>query len=76
MQLRIGGDAGFNVLAAIDTTDPLAEMKVRAVAHRVVGPLPSRADDNAHVDFPRFTEQVASHYSAAVLDTLLAQLPA
>ena len=35
-----------------------------------------RADDNAHVDFPRFTEQVASHYSAAVLDTLLAQLPA
>lgn len=47
VQLRIGGAEGFNVLAAIDTADPLAEMKVRAVAHRVVGPLPARADDNA-----------------------------
>lgn len=47
VQLRVGAGAGFNVLAAIDTADPLAEMKVRAVAQRVVGPLPSRADDNA-----------------------------
>ena len=27
-----------------------------------------RADDAAHVDFPRFTDQVASRYSAAVLN--------
>ena len=30
-----------------------------------------RADDDAHVDFPRFVEQVASHYSVAVLDRWL-----
>ncbi|MBX9700463.1 MAG: type IV secretory system conjugative DNA transfer family protein, partial [Acetobacteraceae bacterium] len=47
VQLRVGDGSGFNVLAAIDTDEPLAEMKVRAVAQRVVGPLPSRADDNA-----------------------------
>ena len=31
-----------------------------------------RADDAAHVDFPRFTAQVASHYSAAVLEAFFA----
>lgn len=35
-----------------------------------------RADDAAHVDFPRFIRSIASRYSAAVLDRLLAQLPA
>jgi len=35
-----------------------------------------RADDAAHVDFPRFIQTIASHYSVAVLDRLLAQLPA
>jgi adenosylhomocysteine nucleosidase len=35
-----------------------------------------RADDAAHVDFPRFIQTIASHYSVAVLDGLLAQLPA
>jgi adenosylhomocysteine nucleosidase len=34
-----------------------------------------RADDAAHVDFPRFIETIASRFSAAVLDRLLAQLP-
>jgi adenosylhomocysteine nucleosidase len=34
-----------------------------------------RADDAAHVDFPRFIRSIASGYSAAVLDRLLAQLP-
>lgn len=35
-----------------------------------------RADDAAHVDFPRFIQRIASRYSAAVLDRLLVSLPA
>lgn len=35
-----------------------------------------RADDAAHVDFPRFIQHIASRYSVAVLDRLLAALPA
>jgi adenosylhomocysteine nucleosidase len=34
-----------------------------------------RADDAAHVDFPKFIQTIASRYSVAVLDRLLAQLP-
>jgi adenosylhomocysteine nucleosidase len=34
-----------------------------------------RADDAAHVDFPCFIQAIASRYSVAVLDRLLAQLP-
>ena len=34
-----------------------------------------RADDAAHVDFPRFIQTIASRYSAAVLDRLLSALP-
>ena len=34
-----------------------------------------RADDAAHVDFPKFIQTIASSYSVAVLDRLLAQLP-
>jgi adenosylhomocysteine nucleosidase len=34
-----------------------------------------RADDAAHADFPRFIQSIASRYSAAVLDRLLATLP-
>jgi len=35
-----------------------------------------RADDAAHVDFPRFIQTIASRYSVAVLDRLLSKLPA
>ena len=35
-----------------------------------------RADDAAHVDFPRFIQSIASRYSVAVLDRLLSTLPA
>jgi adenosylhomocysteine nucleosidase len=35
-----------------------------------------RADDAAHVDFPRFIQSIASRYSVAVLDRLLLALPA
>jgi adenosylhomocysteine nucleosidase len=34
-----------------------------------------RADDAAHVDFPRFIQSIASRYSVAVLDRLLSTLP-
>jgi len=34
------------------------------------------ADDAAHVDFPKFIQSIASRYSVAVLDRLLATLPA
>jgi adenosylhomocysteine nucleosidase len=37
----------------------------------VVRTISDRADDAAHVDFPRFLEQVASRYSAAVVQRLL-----
>ncbi|MFY8178506.1 MAG: 5'-methylthioadenosine/adenosylhomocysteine nucleosidase [Limnohabitans sp.] len=35
-----------------------------------------RADDAAHIDFPKFIQTIASRYSVAVLDRLLASLPA
>ena len=34
-----------------------------------------RADDDAHVDFTRFIAGVASRYSAAIIDALVASLP-
>ena len=34
-----------------------------------------RADDAAHVDFTRFIDQVASRYSAAVLEQYFRLLP-
>jgi adenosylhomocysteine nucleosidase len=38
----------------------------------VVRTISDRADDEAHVDFPRFLSQVASRYSGAIINTLLA----
>ena len=37
----------------------------------VVRTISDRADDAAHVDFPRFLRDVASRYSGALVDTLL-----
>ncbi|MFP8781328.1 5'-methylthioadenosine/adenosylhomocysteine nucleosidase [Hydrogenophaga sp. RWCD_12] len=37
----------------------------------VVRTVSDRADDAAHVDFPRFLREVASRYSGALMDTLL-----
>lgn len=39
----------------------------------VVRTISDRADDAAHVDFPRFLREVASRYSGAVIDALLTQ---
>ena len=69
-----------------DIPDALAvEMECAAMAqvcHDYEVPLAAvriisdRADDAAHVDFPRFIQTIASRYSVAVLDRLLAALPA
>jgi adenosylhomocysteine nucleosidase len=37
----------------------------------VVRTISDRADDTAHVDFPRFLREVASHYSGGVLNMLM-----
>jgi adenosylhomocysteine nucleosidase len=39
----------------------------------VVRTISDRADDAAHVDFPRFLREVASRYSSAIIDALLMQ---
>jgi adenosylhomocysteine nucleosidase len=39
----------------------------------VVRTISDRADDAAHVDFPRFLRDVASRYSSAIIDALLTQ---
>lgn len=39
----------------------------------VVRTISDRADDAAHVDFPRFLREVASRYSGAIIDAFLAQ---
>ncbi len=39
----------------------------------VVRTISDRADDAAHVDFPRFLREVASRYSSAIIDALLTQ---
>ncbi len=40
----------------------------------VVRTISDRADDAAHVDFPRFLREVASRYSAAIVEALLRQV--
>ena len=35
-----------------------------------------RADDTAHIDFPRFVNEVASRYALAIVNELLQKLPA
>ena len=47
-----------------------------AVPLAAVRTISDRADDAAHVDFPRFIQSIASRYSVAVLDRLLRALPA
>jgi len=69
-----------------DLPDALAvEMECAAMAQvchdygvplAAVRTISDRADDAAHVDFARFIQSIASRYSVAVLDRLLAALPA
>ena len=41
------------------------------VPFAVIRTISDRADDTAHVDFPRFVSAVASHYSLAIVQALL-----
>jgi adenosylhomocysteine nucleosidase len=41
------------------------------VPYAVVRTISDRADDSAHIDFPRFVSAVASHYSLAIVQALL-----
>jgi adenosylhomocysteine nucleosidase len=69
-----------------DLPDALAvEMECAAMAQvchdygvplAAVRTISDRADDAAHVDFPRFIQSIASRYSVAVLERLLSALPA
>jgi adenosylhomocysteine nucleosidase len=69
-----------------DIPDALAvEMECAAIAQvchdygvplAAVRTISDRADDAAHVDFPKFIQTIASRYSVAVLDRLLSTLPA
>jgi adenosylhomocysteine nucleosidase len=43
------------------------------VPYAIVRTISDRADDDAHVDFPRFISAVASHYSLAMVQALLRQ---
>jgi adenosylhomocysteine nucleosidase len=43
------------------------------VPYAIVRTISDRADDDAHVDFPRFISAVASHYSLAMVQALLHQ---
>ncbi|RZI85166.1 MAG: 5'-methylthioadenosine/adenosylhomocysteine nucleosidase [Rubrivivax sp.] len=45
------------------------------VPFAVIRTISDRADDSAHVDFQRFVADVASRYSLAVVQALLARLP-
>lgn len=41
------------------------------VPYAVIRTISDRADDTAHIDFPRFIDAVARHYSLAIIDALL-----
>ena len=70
-------------LAAGGLTALAVEMEGAAVAQvcfdygvpfAAVRTISDRADDTAHVDFPRFVTEVASHYALAILDALMQKL--
>ena len=44
------------------------------VSFAAVRTISDRADDSAHIDFPRFVEQVASAYAHAIVKQFLALL--
>ena len=69
-------DAGLKPLAV--------EMEGAAVAQvcfdygvpfAAVRTISDRADDQAHVDFPKFVKEVASHYALAIMDGFMRRLP-
>jgi adenosylhomocysteine nucleosidase len=43
------------------------------VPYAIVRTISDRADDTAHIDFPKFIDAVASHYSMAIVEAWLAR---
>jgi len=43
------------------------------VPYAVIRTISDRADDDAHIDFPRFVDAVARHYSLAIIEACLRQ---
>lgn len=69
--------AGHDVLAVemegAAVAQVCADYSVPFAAMRTIS---DRADDTAHIDFPRFVTEVASHYALAIVNELLRTLPA
>jgi len=70
-------DAGHAALAVemegAAVAQVCADYGVTFAAMRTVS---DRADDSAHIDFPTFVTDVASHYARRIIDELLRSLPA
>ena len=70
-------EAGFQPLAVEMEGAAVAQVcfdyGVPFAAVRIIS---DRADDDAHVDFQKFVSEVASHYSVAIIDGFMRQLPA
>ena len=69
-------DAGHEVLAVemegAAVAQVCADYGVPFAAMRTIS---DRADDTAHIDFPRFVTEVASRYALAIVNALLQKLP-
>lgn len=67
--------AGHEVLAVEMEGAAVAQVCLDyGVPFAAVRTISDRADDSAHVDFPRFVEQVASRYAHAIVEKLLLSL--
>ena len=68
-------DAGHEVLAVEMEGAAVAQVcHDYGVSFAAVRTISDRADDSAHVDFPRFVEEVASRYAHAIMERLLVSL--
>lgn len=67
--------AGHEVLAVEMEGAAVAQVCLDyGVPFAAVRTISDRADDSAHVDFPRFVEEVASRYAHAIMERLLVSL--
>ncbi len=69
--------AGHEVLAVEMEGAAVAQVCLDyGVPFAAVRTISDRADDSAHVDFPRFVDEVASRYAHLIIERLLLSLPA
>lgn len=74
LQSALAG-AGHEVLAVEMEGAAVAQVCLDyGVSFAAVRTISDRADDSAHIDFPRFVEQVASGYAHAIVEQFLALL--